>query len=156
MMACTSPAWTRSVTPRRISFPSAVAWRSVISSRGLPNGPLQADAQEVLGLHGELHRQLLEDFLAESVDDHGDGVLGGETPLLAVEDLILADLRRGRLVLHDRRAVAHVDVGERVGAALVPDQHRVALGVVPRALGALQDLHETAIGVLPATGGNPF
>src|SRR5438445_3188444 len=146
MMACTSPAWTRSVTPRRISFPSAVAWRSVISSRGLPNGPLQADAQEVLGLHGELHRQLLEDFLAESVDDHGDGVLGGETPLLAVEDLILADLRRGRLVLHDRRAVADVVVGAREGAVLVSDQHRVALRVVSRALGSFHDLYAAALG----------
>src|SRR2546429_8963131 len=87
MMACTSPAPTRRVTPRRISFPSTVAWRSVISSSGLANGPLQADAQQVLRLHRELHRQLLEDFLAEAVDDHRDRVLGGEAPLLAVEDL---------------------------------------------------------------------
>src|SRR5947208_14583696 len=104
MMACTSPAPTRRVTPRRISFPSTVAWRSVISSSGLANGPLQADAQQVLRLHRELHRQLLEDFLAEAVDDHRDRVLGGEAPLLAVEDLVLADLRReiGRASCRER------------------------------------------------------
>src|SRR6267143_4779373 len=156
MMACTSPAWTRSVTPRRISFPSAAAWRSVISSSGSANGSLQADAQQVLGFHGELHRQFLEDFLAEAVDDHRDGVLGGEATLLAVKDLILADLRGGRLVLHDRRAVAHVDVGEGVGAALVPDEHRVALRIIPRPLGALQDLHQAAVRVLAAAGGDPL
>src|SRR2546428_10295339 len=101
------------------------------------NAAFEADAQEVLGFDGELHGQLLEDFPAEAVDDHRDRVFGGQAPLLAVEDLILADLRRGGFVLHDRRAGAHVDVGEGVGAALIPDQHRVALRVIPRAYGAL-------------------
>ena len=51
---------------------------------------------------------------------------------LQIEDLVLADLRRRRLVLQ-RRVVLHVDVRERVRAAPVAHQHGVALGVVSRA-----------------------
>jgi hypothetical protein len=41
----------------------------------------------------------MEDFLAEAADDHVDRVLGRESALAAVEELVLANLRRGRLVL---------------------------------------------------------
>src|SRR6266705_1124277 len=155
MIACTSPSFTARSTPRRISRPSTLAWRFLISSNTLSviRSPLsdaafEADPQQALSLNREFHRQLLEDFLAEAVDDHRHRVFGRQAPLLRIEDLVLADLRRGRLVLHDRGAVAHVDIGERVRAAPVPDEHRVALRVVPRALGALEDLHQAAVGVL--------
>src|SRR6266571_4161315 len=109
MMACTSPARTVRSTPRRISRPSTEAWRFFISSmaclrprspRGLrpglvhrlPNTAFQTDAEQPLRLHGELHGQLLEDFPAEAVHDHADGVLGRQAALLAVEDLVLTDL----------------------------------------------------------------
>src|SRR5207249_8144960 len=52
----------------------------------------------------------------------------------------------------DGGAVAHVDVREGMGAALVADQHRVALRVVAGLLRALEDLHEAAVGVLAAPG----
>src|SRR5438046_1785042 len=71
--------------------------------------------------------------------------------VLRVEDLILADFGGRSLVLHNGGAVAHVDVRESVRPAPVADQHRVALRVVASLLGALQDLHEAAVGVLPAT-----
>src|SRR5690606_21467983 len=48
--------------------------------------------------------------------------------------------------------VLHFDVGEGVGAALLADQQRVALGVVARAVGARRHLHQPAVGVLPAAG----
>ena len=60
----------------------------------------QAHAQQLLRLDRELHRQLAEHFLAEAADDHVDGVLRRDAALAAVEDLVFADLRRGRLVLH--------------------------------------------------------
>ena len=41
-------------------------------------------------------------------------------------------------------------------AALVADQQRIALRIVPRALGSLQDLHHAPIAVLAAPGGNPL
>src|SRR5436190_18351786 len=121
-----------------------------------PHAPFQADPKQPRRFNGELHRQLLEYFLAEAVDDHRDRILGGQAALAQIEDLILADLRRGRLVLHDRRAVAHVDVREGVRAALVTDEHRVALRIVTRTLGALHDFHEPAVGVLSAARRNTF
>src|SRR5438034_11020117 len=125
MIACTSPVLTVRSTPVRISGPSIEAWRFLTCSSGCWLNPrsLRGAAvarhqsrrerglsQHPLRLDGELHRQLLEDFLAEAVHDHRYGVFGGETALLRVKDLILADLGRGRFVLHRGRAVAHVDV----------------------------------------------
>src|SRR5512145_551114 len=139
MMACTSPSRIVRSTPLRISLP-ATATRSPLTSSSalfLANASLQADPEQPRSLDGKLHRQLLEDFFAEAVDDHRHGVLRGEAALAQVEDLILADFGRGGLVLHDRGAVAHVDVRERVRPALVADEHRVALGIIPRALRSL-------------------
>ena len=71
-----------------------------------------------------------------------------EPALLQVEDLVLADLRRRRLVLDRRRVVADLDVRERVRAAAVADEHRVALRVVARARRLRQHLHAAAIRVV--------
>src|SRR5262249_491577 len=86
----------------------------------LPHAPLQAHAQQFLRLHRELHRQIQENLLAKAIHNHVHGVFGREAALLAVENLVLADLRRGRLVLHRRAGIPHFDVREGVGAALVP------------------------------------
>src|SRR6266566_1593944 len=158
MIACTSPSRIVRSTPFRISLPATATRSPLTSSRGLflANASLQTDPEQPRGFDGELHRQLLEHFLAEAVDDHRHRVFGREPALAQVEDLILTDLRRGRFVLHDRRAVAHVDVREGVRPALVADEHRVTLRVVPRALGTLHDFYEPAIGVLPAARRNSF
>src|SRR6185295_14511980 len=100
MTACTSPGRTVRVMPLRISLSPAAARRSLISSTirissvfcPLPDAALETDPQQLLRLDGELHRQLLEDLLAEPVHDHRDRVLGIEAPLLQIEDLVLADL----------------------------------------------------------------
>src|SRR3989441_9338125 len=84
---------------------------------GSADAALEADAEQLLRLHGKLHRQLAEDFLAEAVHDHRDGVLGLETALPAIEQLVLADFRRRGLVLEPRRAVLDLDVREGVGPA---------------------------------------
>ena len=52
-----------------------------------------------MSLHGELHRELVEDLLAEAANNHGDRILLTDPALLEVEDLLLADLRGRRLVL---------------------------------------------------------
>src|SRR5574341_502983 len=129
MMACTSPAFTVRSTPRRISRPSAEAWRLSISSIGgirmseerlsvvsrpSADGALKTDAQQVLRFHRELHGKLPEHFLAEAVHDHGNGVFRLEAALPEIKDLILADLGGRGFVLHDGGAVAHVDVRERM------------------------------------------
>src|SRR2546426_8125779 len=136
--------------PRSTLFPYTTLFRSRATSDACStHAPFETDAEQPLRLDGELHRQLLEDFLAEAVHDHRYGVLGRQAALLRVKDLVLADLGGRSLVLHGGGAVAHVDVRERVRPAPVADEHRVALRVVAGLLGALQDLHEAAVGVLP-------
>src|SRR6267378_6021707 len=102
MIACTSPSRSVRSTPLRISLPATATRSPLTSSNAFPlaNASLQADPKQPCGLHRELHRQLLEDFLAETVDNHRDRILGRQAPLAQIEDLVLADLRRRRLVLH--------------------------------------------------------
>ncbi len=118
--------------------------------------PSERDPEELLRFEREFHRQVLKHFLAEAAHDQRDRVLGAEPALLAVEDLILADLGRRRFVLDRRRAVADLDVRERVRAALIADEHRVALRVIPCAGRARQHLHLAAIAVVAVTSGDAF
>src|SRR5688572_4323408 len=156
MMACTSPLFTLKLMPRRMSLVPPRTCRFVISNISLSYRPFEADAQQLLRFHGELHGQLAEHVLAESVDDHVDGVFGREAALTQVENLVLADLRRGRFVLDLRARVADFEIGKRVRAALVADEQRVALRVVTGALGLLRNPHLAAIRVLPSAGRDPL
>src|SRR5215475_6527946 len=163
MMEWTSPGLTLRSTPFRISLPLTVACKPLISSKlvfffsdtffsdTLSDTPLKTDAEQFLRFHGELHGQLLEDRLAEAVDDHGNSFLFGYAALLQIENLIFADLRSRGLVLHARARVPDLDVREGVSAALVADQQRIALGVVAGAGCAFQYLHAAAICVLAVT-----
>src|ERR1700741_807401 len=94
----------------------------------------EAHGQQLLRLDRKLHRQFLEHFLAEAVDDQRDRILGAQAALAAIEQLIVADLRGGRLVLDSGRRVAYLDIGHGMGAAPVTDQQRIALRVVSRVL----------------------
>src|SRR3546814_6296633 len=68
----------------------------------LTDAAFQRDADQLLRLDGELHGELLHDLAAEAVHHQGDGVLLRQAALAAVEQLVLADARGGRLVLDDR------------------------------------------------------
>src|SRR5207249_9154110 len=97
MIAWTSPAFTDRSTPLRISLSATFARSPLISSSaisllrsgGSPNGALevQAHREELLRLHGELHRQVQEHLLAEAVHDHVRRILRRDPALLAVEQL---------------------------------------------------------------------
>src|SRR3989337_1044363 len=168
MIAWTSPASTVMSIPRRISLSFTLACRFRISSSAIPSssslrGPspdraleVQADLDQLLRLHGELHRQVQKDLLAEAVHDHVRRVLRREAALLAVENLVVADLRGRRLVLHLGRGARGVDLRERDRPALAAEEEGVALGVVPRARRALQDLHHAAVRVLAVARGDPL
>src|ERR1035438_758337 len=135
MMACTSPALMDRSMPLRISRPATLACRFLISSNdivSLSDASFETDSKQLLGFHGELHGQLAEDLFAEAVHDHGDRVFGGNAALPAIENLVFADLRSGCLVLHLRRRILHFEVGERVRAALIAQQHGIALRIVAR------------------------
>src|SRR5690606_31155045 len=84
--------------------------------------------------------------------DQRDRVLLGDAAAAAVEQLVIADLGGGGLVLDGRIGVLHLDVGEGVGPALLADQQAVALGVVARAVGIAVDLDQAAVGVLATAG----
>ena len=77
-----------------------------------------------------------------------------QPPLVAIEDLVLADFRGRGLVLHPRRRVLHFDVGKRMRPTLVTQQQRIALREIPRMRRPLLDLHQAPIAVLAVPGGN--
>src|SRR4249919_1113968 len=102
MIAWTSPAFTSSETPLRISRPATRAWRLSIFSMfvpfkptmtgsGSPDSPFKRDFQQLLRFHREFHRQFAEHLLAEAVDDQADRVLLGDPARTAVEQLVVAD-----------------------------------------------------------------
>src|SRR6266508_1663636 len=73
----------------------------------LADGSLQAHSQQLLRFDSELHRQLAEHLAAKAIHDHRHRIFGGDAALLAVEELVLADLRRRRFMLHLRSGVAN-------------------------------------------------
>src|ERR1700722_16253219 len=123
MMACTSPAFTVRLTPFSISLPATRAVKSeisskiVLSSTVLTDGSFQAHTEQILRLDREFHRQLLEHDFAEAAHDHVDRVLGGDSPLQAVKQLILANLGSAGLVLDRRSRILHFHVREGVRGA---------------------------------------
>src|SRR4051794_26374784 len=140
--------------PLRICLPPTSACRSsMVSMAGLPwvmsaHTSFETDAEQFLGLDREFHRQLLQHLAAEAVDDGAHRFLFRQTALPAVEELLLADLRRRRLVLDARAAVLHLDIGHGMAAALRADEQAVALRMVAGVLGARLDADQAAIGVL--------
>src|SRR5882724_4127112 len=143
----------RQVTEPMASWVPAFAGMTKATSS---DAALEAHGEQLLRLDREFHRQLLEHFLAKPVDDQRDRILGAQPALAAVEQLILADLRSRRLVLDPGRGIAYLDVGHGVRATALADQQRIALRVVARVLRPRLHPHETAIGVLSASGGDPF
>jgi hypothetical protein len=118
----------------------------------LADRPFEADGDQLLGFDHEFHRQVLQHVADETIDDQRHSFFLVEAALQAVEHLVVGDLRSGGFVLEDGGAVAALDIGNRVGAALVADEQRVALGEVAGVLGlgVCRDL--TAIGIVREAG----
>src|SRR5256714_14939940 len=112
----------------------------------------ECDAEQLLRFNGELHRQFLEHLATESAYYHRHRVLGAHSALLAVEDLVLADLRSRRFVLEGGGVVLHLDVWESVSAAPVANQHRVALRIVARPFRFRKHAHESTVAVVAFAG----
>src|SRR5690625_5665397 len=94
----------------------------------LADASLEFDGEQLLSFDGKLHRQLRQDVFTKAVHDELDCLLLAQTALIAVEDLILTNLRRCGLVLHLRGRVVDLDIREGVRTAFVAEQHGVALG----------------------------
>ena len=110
--------------------------------------------QKFLRLHREFHRKTGEDFPGVPVDNQAHGLFGADAPLVAVEQLVLADLRGRGFVLDDRRRVVGTDDREGMGPALGADEEAVALRVIPGILRPGIHPHQAAVTVLAAAGGN--
>ena len=117
----------------------------------LTDAAFEANGEKLLRLDRELHRQLLQHLFAKTIDDERQRVFPREAALVAIEYLVVADLRRRRLVLDARRRVADLDVRHRVGAALIADQQGVALRIIACILSLRQDFDEPTVGVLSAS-----
>jgi hypothetical protein len=118
------------------------------------NGALQADIDQPLRLGHELHRQLLQHVAYEAVDNQGHSLFSAQAPLPAVEQLVVGDLRRRSFMFKMRRRVLGLDIRHSVGAALVADQERIAVGEVARVGGLAVRGDEAAVGVLRVPGGD--
>src|SRR6478735_7280177 len=56
-----------------------------------PDAPLKADPEQLLGFDREFHRQLLQHFAREAVDDERYRAFGIKSAHLGVEQLVVAD-----------------------------------------------------------------
>ena len=101
---------------------------------GLTYGAFQRDGEKLLRFDSELHRELIHDFFGVAIDDEADSLLDSDTTLLAVEDLIFADLARGSFVLDDCGVIVYMDVGEGMSATAVREQKAIALRMVASVL----------------------
>src|SRR5262245_52862534 len=55
-----------------------------------------------------------------------------------------------------RRVVEHFEIRESVRAALITEQQRITLRIVPRSSRAFHDFYQPAVGVLTMARGNPL
>jgi hypothetical protein len=88
----------------------------------LADGAFKANVKQILGFDGEFHRQLAKHLLTKTVNDHVHGIFRGNTPLPTVKELILADLRCRRFVLHLRGGVQNLEIRKGVRAAFIAEK----------------------------------
>lgn len=85
----------------RLSYHDAAPVLSVARLRKfLSHTSFQAHRKQLLRLHGELHRQLVEHLPGIAVHDESHSLLRIQPPLVTVEKLVVAYLGRCGLVLH--------------------------------------------------------
>ena len=84
--------------------------------------------KEILkGFNREFHRQFIQNVLSIAVDYQADSFFRRDAALVAVEQLVLRNLRCRGLVFENAAVVAAFHVRPGVRAALVAKQQRVAL-----------------------------
>ncbi len=68
----------------------------------LTHRTFQRDANQLLRFHREFHRQLLQHFLAEAVDDQRHRFFRAQPARLAIEKLVFGDFGGGGFVFDAR------------------------------------------------------
>src|SRR5437763_4938240 len=128
--------------------------RSIASALSDTAFHLQLD--QPVHLDRVLERQLLRDRLDEARDDHRDRLCLREPARHQIEELLLADLRDGRLVTDVDLVLVDADVRIGVRARLLVEDQRVADDLRLRARRALRDLEQPAIAGATAVLGDRF
>src|SRR5215212_1361491 len=118
------------------------------------NGALHLELDQPVHLDRVLHRELLDDRLDEAVDDQLAGLVLVDAAAHQVEELLLADLGDRRLVADVHVVLADADRRVGVRARVLVEQQRVADDLRARAVGALGDLEQPAVGGAPAVLGD--
>src|SRR5262249_2567883 len=111
----------------------------------LTDAALEADAQQLLRLDREFHRQLFEHLLAKPADDEIHRLFRGQPSLAAVEDLVFANPGSRSLMPDLGRWILYFEIREGMCSAFIAHQQRIALRIVPGAFGALQDFDHPAV-----------
>src|SRR4026207_582599 len=113
------------------------------STRSTPipsaNRAFHLELDEPVHLDGVLERQLLRDRLHETRRERRARLGLREAAAHEVEELLLADLRDGRLVAEVNVALVDLDVRVRVRARLLVEDERIADDLRLRADRALRD-----------------
>src|SRR4051812_25087922 len=152
------PGVPRNVGSSMAPIAATARSRRAVSQSGevtaLANASLHLELDEAVHLDRVLHRELLDDRLDEAVDDQLRRLFLAESVGHQVEELLLADLRDGRLVADVDVVLADADRRVRVRAALLVEQQRVADDLRLRAVRALGDLEQTAVRRAPAVLGD--
>ena len=120
----------------------------------LSDTSFQTYSKQPLGLDGEFHRQVLEYFLAKSVNDHGNGIVRGHAALPAIKKLVFVDPGSGRFMLCPGSPVTHLKSRECICAAPVSHEKRIALSVIAGPHGFRHHLHEASVGILAKARGD--
>src|SRR4051794_22847240 len=119
--------------------------QSVIAPLTLANRALHLELDEAVHLDRVLHRQLLYDRLDEAVDDQLAGLLLRQPMGHQVEELLVADLRDGRLVADVDVVLADADRRVGIAARVLVEQQRIADDLRLRAVRTLGDLEQPAV-----------
>ena len=101
----------------------------------LSHGAFQRHAEQLLCFYGELHRQLVQYLFGIAVHDEADGLFCGYASLVAVEELLFADLACCGFMLHYGGVVVDVHIRECVCSAVAAEQQGVARRVVACVVG---------------------
>ena len=78
----------------------------------LSHRPFQTQSQQCLRLDRKFHRQFLEHGFTETVNNHRHGVFGGQSALLAKEQLVFADLGGRRFMFNLSGRLFDLDIGK--------------------------------------------
>src|SRR5919112_6857154 len=100
---------------------------SICSFGSLADRAFHLQLDQAVQLDGVLQRELLGYRLDKAVDDHRDGLLLGEPAAHKVEELVLADLGDGCLVLGVDLFLLDLDVRIGVCPRVLVEEQRVAL-----------------------------